>query len=97
LKLWDCIPVLFLVVLAVGGTSSIRAVPPPIRGLAFADLRDMFEEIHNGHRHEAIDIIEPRGTPYVIFELGPERLWWKGNAVNPYPGLINALIVHVKF
>ena len=35
----------------------------PISWLALADLRDMFEEIHNGHRHEAIDIIERRGTP----------------------------------
>jgi murein DD-endopeptidase MepM/ murein hydrolase activator NlpD len=138
---------------------------PPISGLALTDLRDSFEEIHNGHRHEAIDILEPRGTPvravvpgtirklflskpggntiyqfdkvgeycyyyahldgyaeglregmlvqpgdvigfvgstgnadaraphlhFMIFELGPERLWWKGQAVNPYPGLVDAV------
>jgi hypothetical protein len=23
--------------------------------------------------------------------LGPERLWWKGNAVDPYPGLVAAV------
>jgi len=63
LKLWVCIAVLFLVVLAVGGSSPIRAMTSPISWLALADLRDMFEEIHNGHRHEAIDIIERRGTP----------------------------------
>ena len=124
-----------------------------------------FEEVHNGHRHEAIDIPEPRGTPvlavvsgtvrklfhskpggntiyqfdemevycyyyahldryveglregmrvkrgdvigfvgstgnadprtphlhFAIFELGPKRLWWKGKAVNPYPGLVAAV------
>ena len=34
------------------------------------------------------------GTPhlhFMIFKLGPERLWWKGKAVNPYPGLVNAV------
>ena len=51
------------VFLAVGAVSSILEMAPPIRGLAVADLRDTFEEIHNGHPHEAIDILEPRGTP----------------------------------
>jgi murein DD-endopeptidase MepM/ murein hydrolase activator NlpD len=138
---------------------------PPIRGLALANLRDMFAETHNGHAHEAIDIMEPRGTPvravvsgtvrklflsqpggntiyqfdeveaycyyyahldgyakglhegmrvepgdvigfvgstgnadphaphlhFAIFELGQEKLWWKGKAVNPYPGLVAAV------
>ena len=35
----------------------------PIEGLKASELRDTFEEIHNGHRHEAIDIIKPNGTP----------------------------------
>ena len=35
----------------------------PIEGLKASELRDNFEEIHNGHRHEAIDIIKPNGTP----------------------------------
>lgn len=151
--------------LAVGATSSIQEMAPPIRGLALGNLRDMFEEIHNGHRHEAIDILEPRGTPvhavvsgtvrklflskpggntvyqfdetgvycyyyahldgyaeglregmriergdvigfvgstgnadprtphlhFAVFELGPDRLWWKGKAVDPYPGLAAAV------
>ncbi len=154
----------FPAILAVGVTCSIFDMTPPIRGLTLADLRDTFEEVHNGHRHEAIDILEPRGTPvravvsgtirrlflskpggntiyqfdemrvycyyyahldgyakglregmqvergdvigfvgstgnanartphlhFAIFELGPERLWWKGKAVNPYPGLVDA-------
>jgi murein DD-endopeptidase MepM/ murein hydrolase activator NlpD len=153
------------VFLAVGATSSMLEMAPPIHGLALANLRDMFEEVHNGHRHEAIDILEPRGTPvhavasgtvrklflskpggntiyqfdetgvycyyyahldryveglregmriergdvigfvgstgnadprtphlhFAIFELGPERLWWKGKAVDPYPGLTAAV------
>jgi peptidoglycan LD-endopeptidase LytH len=164
-RLCVCIAVLFPVFLAVGTTSSILDMTPPISGLALADLRDTFEEVHNGYRHEAIDIPEPRGTPvhavvsgtirklflskpggntiyqfdemgvycyyyahldgyveglregmrvkrgdvigfvgstgdadartphlhFAIFELGPERLWWKGKAVNPYPGLVDAV------
>jgi murein DD-endopeptidase MepM/ murein hydrolase activator NlpD len=165
LKFFFCIALPFLVVLAVGGTSSILDMTPPISGLALTDLRDTFEEIHNGHRHEAMDIIEPKGTPvhavvpgtirklflskpggntiyefdekgeycyyyahleryadglhegmsvqrgdvigfvgstgnavartphlhFTIFELGPERQWWKGKAVDPYPGLVAAV------
>jgi murein DD-endopeptidase MepM/ murein hydrolase activator NlpD len=43
--------------------SSILEMTPPIRGLALTNLRDTFEEVHDGHKHEAIDIMEPRGTP----------------------------------
>jgi murein DD-endopeptidase MepM/ murein hydrolase activator NlpD len=166
LKVCVCIAALFLLVLlAFGETSSIREMTPPISGLALADLRDSFEEVHNGHRHEAIDILEPRGTPvhavvsgtirklflskpggktvyqldemgvycyyyahlgryveglregvrvergdvigfvgstgnadartphlhFAIFELEPQRQWWKGKSVNPYPGLVDAV------
>ncbi len=34
------------------------------------------------------------GTPHLhfaIFELGTEKQWWKGKAINPYPALIAAL------
>ncbi len=31
----------------------------PIEGLKASELHDNFEEIRNGHRHEAIDIIKP--------------------------------------
>ena len=172
MRLWICIAGLCTVLLAVGAlavrapavgaTSSILEMTAPIAGLSLADLRDMFAEVHNGHPHEAIDILEPRGTPvravvsgtvrklflskpggntvyefdemevycyyyahlegyveglregirvergdiigfvgstgnadsraphlhFAIFELGPEKLWWKGNAVNPYPSLV---------
>ena len=165
MRLCVCIAGLLPVVLAVGATSSILDMSPPIGGLALANLRDTFAEVHNGHAHEAIDILEPRGTPvravvsgtvrklflsrpggntiyefdemevycyyyahldgyvkglregmrvergdviafvgstgnadvrtphlhFAIFELGPERLWWKGKAVDPYPGLVAAV------
>jgi murein DD-endopeptidase MepM/ murein hydrolase activator NlpD len=153
------------ILLAVGASSSILEMTPPIRGLTLANLRDSFEEIHDGHKHEATDIPEPKGTPvravvsgtirklflskpggntiyqfdemavycyyyahlngyvdglhegmpvrsgdvigfvgstgnadlrtphlhFAITELGPERLWWKGTAVNPYPFLVAAV------
>ncbi|HXB73930.1 MAG TPA: M23 family metallopeptidase [Candidatus Acidoferrales bacterium] len=160
-----CIAGLFPLFLAVGATASILEMAPPIDGLVLANLRDMFVEVHSGHPHEAIDILEPRGTPvhavvsgtvrklflskpggntlyqfdemgvycyyyahldryaeglregmrvtrgdvigfvgstgnadprtphlhFAIFELGPEKQWWKGKAVDPYPGLVAAV------
>jgi hypothetical protein len=53
LKLCVCIAVLVPVFFAAGVTSSSLEMTPPISGLALADT---FEEVHNGHRHEAIDI-----------------------------------------
>ena len=165
MRLSVCIAGLLPVVLAAGATSSILEMAPPIRGLALADLRDTFEEIHAGHKHEAIDIMEPRGTSvravvsgtvrklflskpggntiyqfdetgaycyyyahldgyaeglregmrvargdvigfvgstgnadsrsphlhFAVFELGPEKLWWQGKAIDPYPGLVAAV------
>ena len=165
LRLYLCVAVLLPAFLAVGATSNILDIAPPIRGLTLADLRDSFQEIHNGHRHEAIDIMEPRGTPvhavvsgtigklflskpggntiyqfdetgvycyyyahldryveglregmrvergevigfvgstgnaaaraphlhFAIFELGPEKQWWKGNPVDPYLDLVAAV------
>jgi murein DD-endopeptidase MepM/ murein hydrolase activator NlpD len=165
LRLSVCIAGLLPVVFAIGATSSILEMTPPIRGLTLANLRDTFEEVHDGHKHEAIDIMEPKGTPvravvsgsirklflskpggntiyqfdemgvycyyyahldgyaeglhegmpvksgevigfvgstgnadsrtphlhFAIFELGPEKLWWQGKAVDPYPGLAAAV------
>jgi murein DD-endopeptidase MepM/ murein hydrolase activator NlpD len=28
---------------------------------------------------------------FAIFELGPEKQWWKGNPVDPYPDLVAAV------
>ena len=162
---WVPIAGLLSVFLAVGATSSILEMTPPIDGLALANLRDMVEEVHNGHPHEAIDILAPRGTPvravvsgtvrklfsskpggntiyqfdemevycyyyahlegyvkglregmrvergdvigfvgstgnadprtphlhFAIFELEREKQWWKGKAIDPYPGLVAAV------
>jgi peptidoglycan LD-endopeptidase LytH len=164
-RLGACIAGFFPLFLAVGATPSILQMTPPIQGLAVTNLRDMFDEVHNAHPHEAIDILEPAGTPvhavvsgtirklflskpggntiyefdemgvycyyyahldryvdglregmqvergdvigfvgstgnadprtphlhFAIFELGPEKRWWNGKAVNPYPALVAAV------
>jgi murein DD-endopeptidase MepM/ murein hydrolase activator NlpD len=164
-RLWARLAGLLPILLAFGATASILEMTPPIRGLDFADLRDTFEEVHDGHKHEAIDIMAPRGTPvravvpgtirklflskpggntiyefdemeaycyyyahldgyakglregmrvergdvigfvgstgnadartphlhFAITELWPEKLWWKGKAVDPYPFLVDAV------
>jgi peptidoglycan LD-endopeptidase LytH len=46
------------------------AIASPIAGLTRAELRDSFNETHFGHRHEAIDIMEPRGTPVLAVTDG---------------------------
>jgi murein DD-endopeptidase MepM/ murein hydrolase activator NlpD len=134
----------------------------PVQGATAGDLHDNFQDTRDGHRHEALDIMAPRGTPvlavaegnviklflskpggltvyqfddsqtwcyyyahldhyatglkegtllrkgdvlgyvgttgnappnaphlhFAIFKLGPEKRWWEGTAVNPYPILI---------
>jgi hypothetical protein len=79
LRLCVWIAVLFPVFLAAGATSSILDMTPPISRLALADLRDTFEEVHNGHRHEAIDILEPRGTPVHAVVSGSIRKLFLSN------------------
>ena len=147
----------------VAGAPAIAALP--IDGLAPKDLHDSFNDRRGLGRHEAIDIMEPRGTPvhaavdgtiarlfhsraggttiylfdnqgiycyyyahldhyaaglgegqrvsagdtiayvgstgdasanaphlhFTIFELGKEKQWWKGAAIDPYPILMQAV------
>ncbi len=68
----------------------------------YAHLDRYVEGLREGTRIERGEVIGFVGstgnadarTPHLhfaIFELGPERLWWKGKAVNPYPGLVDAV------
>jgi murein DD-endopeptidase MepM/ murein hydrolase activator NlpD len=49
---------LALAAAAFGGT-----LDSPIDGLKAANIRDSFNDVHNGHPHEALDLMAPRGTP----------------------------------
>jgi hypothetical protein len=137
----------------------------PLDFLKPSELHDSFNELHHGHRHEAIDIMRPRGTPihsvtngairklftsrqggltiyefdrsgtycyyyahldhyaaglregmpisrgdligyvgttgdaapdapqlhFAIYRLGPDKSWWKGEAIDPYPILLQVV------
>jgi murein DD-endopeptidase MepM/ murein hydrolase activator NlpD len=150
---------------AAGPTIPEIAIHSPIDGLKFSDLHDSFAEMRNGHRHEAIDIMEPRGTAihavadgtirklflsaaggrtidefdssltycyyyahldhyaagihegmlvsqgqdigyvgstgdvapdaphlhFAIYRIGPDKRWWKGTPIDPYPILVRML------
>jgi murein DD-endopeptidase MepM/ murein hydrolase activator NlpD len=42
----------------------------PVPGVDHAKLRDNFDEMHGGHRHEALDIMAARGTPVHAVDAG---------------------------
>ena len=48
-------------------------IGPPLDSLETKELHDSFNEIHHGHRHEAIDIMRPRGTPILAVTDGVIR------------------------
>ena len=49
--------------LALVAASLGTAIALPIEGVKPSDIHDSFNETHNGHAHEAVDIMAPRGTP----------------------------------
>src|ERR1700761_7220902 len=52
--------ILLAVVLSIAAP---QLAAPPIDGLKMSDLHDTFDQVRGSGRHEAIDILEPSGTP----------------------------------
>ncbi len=68
----------------------------------YAHLDRYAQDLHEGMkvgRGELIGFVGSTGNAdpqsphlhFTMFELGPEKLWWKGKAVNPYPALLAAM------
>src|SRR5271168_4842427 len=48
----------------------------PLPGLKASELRDSFNDIHHGHRREAIDIMRPYRTPiYAVVDVTIRKLF----------------------
>jgi murein DD-endopeptidase MepM/ murein hydrolase activator NlpD len=63
-----------------------RGLLVPVSGLSPSKLVDNFNEMHNGHRHEALDIMAARGTPVVAVD--------EGNVVKPFNSKRGGLTVY---
>jgi len=151
------------IVPVMSDSGASRPLIVPVAGVARSAMRDMFDEVRGTHRHEAIDILAPRGTAviaaddgvvqklftsaaggltvyefdpdqrfcyyyahldsyaaglhegqplrrgeilgyvgpsgnapkdtphlhFAVIRLDPDRRWWKGTYVNPYPLLVS--------
>lgn len=71
----------------------------------YAHLDRYADDIHEGQHVAAGDVIGYVGSTgnaspeaphlhFTIFELGPEKQWWKGTPINPYEALVRAIDTH---
>lgn len=85
-----------------GGLTIYQFDPDEVWCYYYAHLDRYADDVHEGLRVKAGDVIgyvgtsgnAPPGTPHLhlaIFKVGPDKRWWKGTPVNPYPVLIDIL------
>lgn len=85
-----------------GGLTIYQFNPPQTYCYYYAHLDRYVEGLKEGMLVKKGDVIgyvgttgnAPAGTPHLhfaIFELGPEKRWWEGKPVNPYPLLMQAV------
>jgi len=85
-----------------GGNTIYQFDEPGVYCYYYAHLDRYAEGLHEGMRVERGDVIGFVGSTgnanpsaphlhFAIFELGPEKVWWKGKAINPYPALVAAV------
>lgn len=78
-----------------GGHTIYQFDPTERFAYYYAHLDRYADGLHEGQRVAAGDVIgyvgtsgnAPPGTPHLhfaIFELGPDKQWWKGEALDPY-------------
>ena len=85
-----------------GGLTIYQFDPEEVWCYYYAHLDRYADDLHEGMRVKAGDVIgyvgtsgnAPPGTPHLhlaIFKIGPDKRWWGGVPVNPYPVLIDIL------
>jgi murein DD-endopeptidase MepM/ murein hydrolase activator NlpD len=87
---------------AAGGLTIYQFDPREVYCYYYAHLDRYAEGLAGGMAVKRGDLIGYAGSTgnadpsaphlhFAIFELGPEKQWWEGKPVNPYPILIEAL------
>jgi len=85
-----------------GGLTVYQFDPEEIYCYYYAHLDHYAEGLEEGmpvRRGQVIGYVgttgnAPANTPHLhlaVFKLGPEKRWWEGKPINPYPALIDAL------
>ena len=70
---------LLAILMALGAVVRCQDIGLPIKGIKTNDLHGSFNDLHSGHRHEAIDILKPKGTPVRAVVSGTIRKLPKRN------------------